>query len=464
MKKVWNFYKYRIIITFTVVTALIILVIFRVSYYYVKSIYIIQAREQVEEITKINSTQIDKQYLEVLKTGYTTPLVSKYFDDFQKNNPGFEKRSILVFSPDYKVLINPSKLKNNDEAKLLFLNDAELTKLKPGEITSSYPFQDTRGKWFLWGFYKYDDNLLLAIKEDAALFEKINLFETIAILVGCVLVLLSIITAVVLAKSIVHPINLLVKYSMDNFLGQYENPLPANLKGEISILANALEKMKLGIIKGQKDKEELLAQIAHEIRNPLGGIELLIGLVKEDATNDNSKKYLVTVLDELNHLKGLITSFLNYSKPASVLPEWFFLPELAQVITNNFENKLKQKSIKVNYNFDFTSIFFDKHHLQQILINLVSNSIDAIENDGTISINSYISDNNWIVSVEDDGNGITTEKMKELFSPFFTTKKNGTGLGLAICKKLADANDAVLVINEVNKGFSISIVKRVCDE
>jgi signal transduction histidine kinase len=99
--------------------------------------------------------------------------------------------------------------------------------------------------------------------------------------------------------------------------------------------------------------------------------------------------------------------------------------------------------------------------LKQIFINLISNSIEAIGENGTINIFSEITDKSSYFRISDSGRGIKTENLNNIFNPFFTTKKNGTGLGLAICRKLCHQNNAQIeVTNNLESGCEFVITKR----
>jgi len=223
--------------------------------------------------------------------------------------------------------------------------------------------------------------------------------------------------------------------------------------------------MRFDLSINQKEKENILAQIAHEIRNPLGGIELLANLTKEDFEKENrNSEYIDRIIKEINGLKALITAFLNYSRPAAANQSWIDLSALFSEIKNFFISSLKRKSIEFNYEDSIKNIYFDSEHLKHILMNLITNSIESSRDNGMILVKSFMENNKWVILVNDNGIGINTNYGSKIFDPFFTTKKEGTGLGLSICKKLCKENEAELVFDSDGNGTTFRIIKEAMNE
>jgi signal transduction histidine kinase len=210
--------------------------------------------------------------------------------------------------------------------------------------------------------------------------------------------------------------------------------------------------MKTDLAEKNEEREQMLAQIAHEIRNPLGGIELMAGLVKESMpADDKSAQHIQKILEEVHGLKQQLTLFLEYSKPLEVNPENINVRELVIEIESIFESSIKSKGIHFSLDDQLKKVFFDYGHLKQTLINLVSNSIDAIEKNGKIAISAFPKNGQAILSIENNGPAIAEKNQKKIFNPFFTTKASGTGLGLAVCQKFCALNNADIELDNLYK-------------
>ena len=463
-----SYYKIRIIITFSVVTIIIVVIMSVVSYNYTRSLYLNQLGEQVNVVTKMLSEQIDEKYLDLLALGAPTKSIENYFRGiFYRNKNNRLHSEIFIFNKSFNIVVHSdSNIVPGTFEPSLLINQKDIFELIPGEGTVSIPFKGNDGKWYLWGFFRLNPDYWLAVRESAVRLEKVEELSTIFWSFGLGGTILTIFLAWLMARSITKPVDRLVRFSSEIGQGNFNSSVPLSMHGEIGILANAMDKMKTGLAKNQKEKEDLLAQIAHEIRNPLGGIELLANLTKEDLQKENKDTgYLDKILKEVNHLKLLITSYLNYSRPVNANPKPVDIGKFTIEIENIFNKQLKKKDTGLFFNCAVNKIIFDEDHLRQILINLVSNSLDAIKENGRIEIITGVNNHSWEIGIKDNGAGIPEENLKTIFNPFFTTKKEGTGLGLAICKKLCAENKAELAVkNNQDKGSTFIITKEIINE
>lgn len=462
-----SYYRVRIILTFSAATILILVIISMVSYNYTRSLYLNQLSEQVNVVAKMLSEQIDGKYLHVLSLGLPTKSAQNYFREiFNRNKNESLHSEIFIFDKNLDVIVHSDSntIPGAFEPGLL-INQKDINGLQEETGTVSIPFKANDGKWYMWGFYRLNPDYWLAIRESAARLQKVEQLSTIFWSFGLGGTVLTIILAWFMAGSITKPVNKLVYFSFEIGEGNFNASVPANMHGEINTLAVALENMKTGLAKNQKEKEDLLAQIAHEIRNPLGGIELLANLTKEDLQKEKKDTaYLDKILKEVNHLKLLISSYLNYSRPVNANPGMVDLSKISKEVENIFAKQLKKKDTQLVFNCPATEILFDEDHLRQILINLVSNSIESIRENGLIEISTQTISHCWILNIKDNGVGIPEENLDIIFNPFFTTKKEGTGLGLAISKKLCTENKAKLIVkNNTDNGTTFSIIKEIVD-
>ena len=368
--------------------------------------------------------------------------------------------NVFIFNNALEVL---ATAKEGISSSQLKLNQNEIFFIEVNETGVSFPFSDERGRWFIWGFYRINAEFYLGVEENASRLETLNQLSRVFLGIGLAGVILTIIAGWFIAQSISEPVDKLVEYSKQIGAGNFKVSPPQKINGEFAILKNSMQKMQSDLAAQNKEREQMLAQIAHEIRNPLGGIELLSGLVKENLdTHDPSHAHLKKIIDEVHGLKSQLTLFLEYSKPQQVNKEKVDLEALLNEIKNHFSADLEQKKIDFKTVNQLDSILFDVNHLKQTLVNLVSNSIDAVENHGRIVFSSVRKNGSNLLQISDNGTGIKDTKIKMVFDPFYTTKANGTGLGLAICQKLCSANNAELSVeNNLQNGCTFSLKVRI---
>lgn len=205
----------------------------------------------------------------------------------------------------------------------------------------------------------------------------------------------------------------------------------------------------------------LAAGIAHEIRNPLAGISGSIQMLSQETVDPTQKKLMNIVLREIDRLNGLITEFLEYAKPEKTADKEINLTKVIEEtitslkhhpeITNNFQWKIELLQASILG-------FSDK--LKQALLNIIINSIQAMKNSSQPQLEiKMLSDEKLVLlSIRDNGVGMTAETRKKIFEPFHTTKPKGTGLGLAITHKILELHQAQIEVkSELNKGTEFII-------
>jgi len=181
----------------------------------------------------------------------------------------------------------------------------------------------------------------------------------------------------------------------------------------------------------------MAAGIAHEINNPLAGVLIFSSNMLKKAPKEGPfREGLEIIIQETLRCKAIIQALLEFSRPTE--------PKAALINANNviaravhlLENEFRLHHIRVEKDLStqLPEVLIDENQIQQVLINLLLNAIQAIEEQGTVTIRSYVSPDrrNVAIDVSDTGRGIPPENMSKIFEPFFSTKAKGTGLGLAV--------------------------------
>ncbi len=186
---------------------------------------------------------------------------------------------------------------------------------------------------------------------------------------------------------------------------------------------------------------ELAAGIAHEIRNPLNGIELLLGLVQEDLLEKGMLDERFTrIHDEVARLNVILTDFLLFARPKPMEPESSNLVDLVEDAVALVTADIEEKKIEVTREFAAAvpNTMLDPAAVRRALVNLLKNACQAMDAGGHLwlSVRGPAETNEGFqIEIRDNGPGIKEEVRDRLFHPFVTTKGNGTGLGLSIVHK-----------------------------
>ncbi|MEW5909203.1 MAG: ATP-binding protein [Thermodesulfobacteriota bacterium] len=235
-------------------------------------------------------------------------------------------------------------------------------------------------------------------------------------------------------------------------------------RGEGIIEQRALERIKL---KEQLSRSEhlsslgeMVAAVSHEIRNPLGIINNSAELLKKKTLSDPSNKLADIIVEESQRLNSIITDFLNFAKPK--IPN--LLPcRVEEVIEKNIAylaTQIREKEFEISPRYDnnLPEIMADASMLYQAFLNILINAMQAMPKGGRIDITVSSVSKGVEISFEDQGEGIPAEFTEKIWSPFFTTKETGTGLGLGIVKKVIEAHDGTVGIeNRPGIGTRVTI-------
>jgi len=207
---------------------------------------------------------------------------------------------------------------------------------------------------------------------------------------------------------------------------------------------------------------ELTAGVAHELRNPLAGIKINTQMLsrKKDLP-EMEKKLLSSTQEGIEKIQKIVDDMLHFAKPK---PSHFKEEEINELIEKSMavlQTKLKKGNLSAVFERgqNLPKVRIDVHQIQQVLINLMLNSIQAMEKGGTLTVRTFSEDGGRVgVEVRDTGIGIPRSHLKKVFDPFFTTKSEGTGLGLSITLKILENHGATInVLSEEGKGSTFTI-------
>ena len=198
-----------------------------------------------------------------------------------------------------------------------------------------------------------------------------------------------------------------------------------------------------------------LFKITHEIKNPIAVCKSYLDMF--DINNKDHVRYIDILKEEMDKILLLLQDFLAMNK-IKIKKEILDINLLLEDVIGQFELILKEKNIKFKYNICDDEVFIegDYNRLNQVLINMIKNSIEAIEKNGVISID-YKIDKNFKIIIEDNGIGIPKEEMEKIKEPFYTTKKNGTGLGVSLSIEIINAHNGKLDYEILKKGTRVTI-------
>lgn len=255
--------------------------------------------------------------------------------------------------------------------------------------------------------------------------------------------ILAIILGIIFARTISRPLSQLAESSRQIGLGDYRKSIAPQGGGEIGFLAQTMEEMRKNIIERENELKAMVAGIAHEIRNPIGGIELFTGLLDDETkSNQKAQAHVRKISNEINYLKEIVNRFLEFARPKEPVKEPIQLQHIVDEVLSLLMDKIEKQNIRIvrSSNVNQSTVFADPNHLKQMILNLAQNAVQILPRGGEIHFDTVLSRNTVKIRISDTGPGISVEQQPDIFKPFFTTREKGTGLGLSIVRGLAEAN------------------------
>ncbi len=289
--------------------------------------------------------------------------------------------------------------------------------------------------------------------------------------------LLSLIISFKLSEETLQPIIHLEDATRRVAEGDFSFRILTRPGDSISVLVNSFNAMIKELETARKknmqsDKinawKEIARRMAHEIKNPLTPIKLSSERLKKryEMDDPNFEKILDSsvnvIISEVDRLNKLLTEFSNFARMPSLVFELSAPGDIIREATEMFSVSHKNVNFDLSGVKDSEKIYMDREKIKQVLINLLSNSVEAVDRSGYIQVRTDVINKENIlyyrIQISDNGYGIRDEIKEQVFSPYFTTRNSGTGLGLAIVERIIfDHNGSIWFESEQGVGTTFYI-------
>ena len=217
--------------------------------------------------------------------------------------------------------------------------------------------------------------------------------------------------------------------------------------------------MSIKELEKEKQVRTSLFKITHEIKNPMAVCKGYLDML-DTSDKKQVERYVPIIKEEIDRTLLILKDFLSLNK-IKIEKDIMDINLLVEEVIDSVNPLTKQNKIIIEESLIDDEVYIngDYNRLKQVLINLVKNSIEAInKDDGKISISTNLNNNNFYIVIEDNGCGMNEEILSKIDEPFYTTKKNGTGLGVSLSKEILDAhNSKIEYKSKENVGTTVTI-------
>jgi two-component system, sporulation sensor kinase B len=210
----------------------------------------------------------------------------------------------------------------------------------------------------------------------------------------------------------------------------------------IYLIENRLEQLRVKneLMKAEKFNvvSQLAASVAHEIRNPMTTVRGFMQLLQRETLTEEQKSFINISIQELDHAQDVINQYLSLAKPQTEEYEVFSLTDTINESVDVMSTYAVMSSIQINSHIENDLMVQGiKIELKQVLLNLLKNAIEAIKENGEITVAAHVhKDGRIMVVIQDNGAGMPPDQLKVLGRPYYSTKEKGTGLGLTVCYQI----------------------------
>lgn len=236
--------------------------------------------------------------------------------------------------------------------------------------------------------------------------------------------------------------------------------------GVILVFKNITEQHRI-----DKLQKEFVANVSHELKTPITTIKSYAETLLDGALEEKiiAEEFLNVINSESDRMTRLVSDLLRLSRMDYEQTNWnkekINLQEMVNLIVKKLQIQIKNKNINMHLNIpDELNIMFDRDGFEQILLNIAGNAVKYTQNYGNVWIDAKRSNNNIVVKIKDDGQGIPKEDLGRIFERFYRVDKararglGGTGLGLSIAKQIAEAHNSSITVNsEIDEGTEMII-------
>ena len=380
------------------------------------------------------------------------------------------KEKLSGFTSDYGInnimIISGSKeaVFSLDDRPLhhLYLDYYEMEKAFAGEKTFTMLYKGAQGRHYKSLYVPLDGGSLLAVEASAVFIQNRSKYITSLAIAGLIIFGAAFFLAYWVSGRLSRSIRILKEKAEKMSKGDFTQTAEMQGEAEVEALSESLEAMRLKLKAYIEEKDkmatvgEFAAAIAHETRNSLGVISGYAELIRESAKDEKIKKRSDDIVKNALKMSEFLNNFMTYARE--------FTPEMQEADICSVIRETAHETgqdYKDRIVLDCRGVInavIDVYLFRKALYNIVMNAFQAMGSEGMVFIKAYEKEGRKVISIRDEGRGMDKDKLKKIFTPFFTDKKGGVGLGLPITYRIIKEVHGGEISAESKEGKGTEIV------
>ena len=428
-------------------------------------------------IAKTSAAQLNGKYISAFQPGSENlRIYQSYRDKLSAIRDASDARAIYAFDLEGKSLVDSREdFLIGTPYRTLDADQIHIDQATQGQAAASVGFHGKDDAFYKSAYAPVRDDegnivAILAVDASVLFLETLGQMSQNMMVIGVVSTFFAIVLSILFARSIVIPIKKLSQAAQQIQAGDFGTQVESRSSDEVGGLAETFNEMSIAVKERDhrlsrlaEELRQMSAGLAHEVRNPLNGMRIFLGLLKRRVTADPQATEMVEQVDgEIQSLNRIVTEFLDFARPVPLQLEAVNLSEVINAVIALLHTELHDNAVglhKVELG-TLPTIDADAEQLKWAFTNLVKNAVQAMPKGGTLTISGEVSPAENVVRLEfaDTGVGIPPEVVERVFDAFFTTKDTGTGLGLAIVKRVVENHSGTIECrSESEKGTTFVI-------
>ncbi len=362
-------------------------------------------------------------------------------------------RRVFLVATDGRSLVDtaPDAPPPGEPDRELAQDRFELEQVARGETAASVLYTGLDGVRYKRGYAPvvHDDGVVavLGVEGRATNYAALDALQRYLVALGALALAALAALMILFSRALTAPLARLARASARIGAGDLDAPIAAGGGAvEIGQLARTMDEMRDALLRREREMQLMLGGIAHEVRNPLGGMKLFVGLLGEDlADRPDEADMLGRIERELGTLERVVEEFLAYARQSPLETGPIDLAALCGEVRGLVEVEVRGPA------GDAPSVVGDRAQLRRLLLNLTRNAAQA--GAGRVTVERTAAG----FAVTDDGPGLPPAVAERAFEAFYTTREKGTGLGLALCRKIAEAHGGRIALAPSGAGARFEV-------